>query len=66
MQFFYSCPCVSCKRLKTDGTKAFCEAFPKGIPEKILDGEDDHKKPFPGDNGVQYKPRPNPLEDAQG
>jgi hypothetical protein len=25
------------------------KAFPGGIPDKIIDGEFDHTKPFPGD-----------------
>jgi len=33
-----------------------CEAFPSGIPQPILDGENDHKKPYEGDNGIQFEP----------
>jgi len=35
-----------------------CEAFPGGIPRLILVGEMDHRKPLPGDNGLQYTPSP--------
>ncbi|MEE0264137.1 MAG: hypothetical protein UD936_00770 [Acutalibacteraceae bacterium] len=33
-----------------------CDAFPDGIPrELMLRGE--HDTPFPGDNGIRYKPK---------
>jgi hypothetical protein len=34
-----------------------CQAFPDGIPTKILTGEHDHHTPYPGDHGIQYKPK---------
>jgi hypothetical protein len=32
-----------------------CEAFPQGIPQEILDGEDLHLEPVEGDNGIQFE-----------
>lgn len=47
--------CVYCKhKHDTGGT---CEAFPDGIPEKILLNKSDHTKPYPGDGGVRFEKR---------
>jgi hypothetical protein len=32
-----------------------CKAFPKGIPDKIWSGENNHEKPFKGDHGIQFE-----------
>jgi hypothetical protein len=32
-----------------------CEAFPDEIPLEIWLGDNNHKKPFPGDHGLQFK-----------
>ena len=41
--------CVYCKH-KQRG--AVCAAFPDGIPDEILDMENDHSEPFEGDGGI--------------
>ena len=46
--------CIYCKHLSD---KFKCLAFPDGIPEEILTGDHDHKKPFEGDNGIQFEPK---------
>lgn len=41
-----------------------CLAFPKAIPESIVDGIHNHTRPYPGDNGIRFTPRetaPAPL-----
>lgn len=49
--------CLNCKHLKSsdESFKLSCKAFPRGIPEIIISGEFNHKKPHPKDNGIQYK-----------
>lgn len=35
-----------------------CEAFPEGIPHEIWVLKVFHTKPYPGDNGIRFKPSP--------
>lgn len=32
-----------------------CRAFPRGIPQSISHGSDDHMEPVKGDNGIVYE-----------
>jgi len=48
-----SIQCLNCKHLKKEPIT--CKAFEDGIPKKILDGDIDHRKPYKGDNGIQYE-----------
>ena len=34
-----------------------CEAFPDGIPQKILLDAVDHRKPIAGDHGIRFEPK---------
>ncbi len=53
MKTLYSEVCSKCKYLK-DGINRKCKAF-KEIPSVIWEGENDHIKPYPGDNGIQFE-----------
>lgn len=47
--------CSRCKHLRSFGGRT-CAAFPDGIPSVIWRGDNDHRKPHPGDHGIQFEP----------
>ena len=58
MELFSNTICASCVHLKIEQTefKYYCLAFPYGIPDEILNGENDHSKPLPGqENDIVYE-----------
>lgn len=59
-----SAQCESCDNFRGFNAKrlAVCRAYINGIPLRILTGEHDHRKPFPGDNGIRFTPRKPPRE----
>lgn len=46
--------CLDCVHLDLKSVNN-CKAFPKGIPHEIWGLGFNHKKPFPGDNGIQFE-----------
>lgn len=50
----YSPTCFHCIHLIHD-EKRVCKAFPDGIPIEIWNGDNDHKKPYKGDNGIMFE-----------
>ena len=49
--------CMQCKHYHADNMDGLtCDAFPKGIPDEILDSEFIHTKPYRGDKGIQFEP----------
>lgn len=53
----YKAPCLNCKH-KFDSETYTCLAFPKGIPDVILKGENMHAAPMAGqENDLIYAPK---------
>jgi hypothetical protein len=46
--------CLHFRGIK-EGGAVTCDAFPEGIPKEIAYGPNPHRKPFPGDHGIQYE-----------
>jgi len=48
--------CMTCKHYHFDNYASMtCDAYPDGIPDKIIDGKVKHNKPYNGDNGIQFE-----------
>lgn len=55
--------CMVCKHAKwVKGVSYTCAAFPEGIPHNVLNQTLDHRRPIPGDHGVQYEPSERAIE----
>lgn len=51
--------CSYCQRFHAqDMTKNACDAFPNGIPDVIISGENNHVTPVDGDHGLLFLPSP--------
>lgn len=46
--------CMSCAHFNAD-VPPTCAAFPKGIPDEVRLGLNDHKKKIKGDGGLRYQ-----------
>jgi hypothetical protein len=52
----FSPVCSGCRHLKEMYKTRRCAAFPNGIPPEIWLGQNDHRQPYPGDQGIQFAP----------
>jgi len=50
----YSPVCSFCAHLD-ESAERYCAAFPGGIPLPIWVGENNHRRPYPGDHGLQFE-----------
>ena len=47
--------CHECLHFLVEESGNVCRAFPEGIPEIFMDGRQEHRQPYDGDNGIQFK-----------
>ncbi len=48
--------CIDCEYFR--GSKGgMCDAFPRKIPNEIWSGKLKHDEPFPGDQGIRFRPK---------
>ena len=63
---FFSKVCDRCRHyrgwMESLNGLTYCDAYPKGIPDPIWNGQNDHTQPCPGDHGIQFEA----LDDGQG
>ena len=58
--------CIGCKHLHDGEWGLPCDAFPNGIPEEIIGGEHDHRRPYPGDGSILFEPIDEKPPDRKG
>lgn len=54
MIYRQSANCQFCSHFVSDQK---CEAFLEGIPDELWSGDNLHREPYQGDNGILFSPR---------
>jgi hypothetical protein len=52
--------CVFCAH--KHASAGTCDAYPEGIPDVMLLNQHDHRLPFEGDRGIQFREAPEVTE----
>ena len=56
--------CLECRHCRLPESPT-CDAFPNGIPREILIEGRGHRRPYPGDHGILFEPKPDQVENTQ-
>jgi hypothetical protein len=64
-EVIFSPVCAYCRHLDPSGEPR-CTAFPDGIPQPIWVGDNDHRRPYPGDHGIRFEPLDQEVAAAAG
>lgn len=56
IEFINCLNCLNYIGKKKNSLNQTCKAFPNDIPDILFSGINKHRKPFPGDNGIQFEP----------
>lgn len=54
-EIIYSPVCTLCTHYHRGKEEHTCKAFPYGIPDDIWSGDNEHKRPYAGDNGILFE-----------
>jgi hypothetical protein len=49
-----------CAHYRDDADSFACDAYPQGVPEVIVLSSVDHRKPYVGDRGIQFRMMDDP------
>ena len=57
--------CLCCRHfvsgIRSPDGEPRCAAFPDGIPHEVFFTTVDHRKPYPGDNGIRWESNGRPY-----